>query len=561
MYTRYFGFNEKPFTLTPNARFIFLGTQHREAFAHLLYGINSRHGFIELIGEVGTGKTTVLRTLLGQLQERNCRVALIFNPGKTAEELLRSICQEFGVETSGRDVTGLLNGLNRFLLEENARGRTVVLVIDEAQNLRPDVLEQLRLISNLETENEKLIQIILAGQPELEKALQRHSLRQLNQRIAVRFRLGTMDRGETGAYIRHRLEIAGATTGVTFSRLAVVLIHLSSRGVPRMINILCDRALLTAYAYGRRTVSCSTVLRAMSELHGVSRRGLGFAGLVAGLVLVAMVGLLAGHKLPRGFSSPVPSPSESAPLKLPGQAPAGAPSPPAPPLSAVAALPGQSGGTEEFRHLERALVSQSQNSVHIGAFNGLMARWQTRPIRMFKGNLTVPGTFADLAAKRGLRCTLFRGTLDDAIRFDLPFLLSTRTAGKTGRYCLAVTSAQGQALTLSPSLLNRGSVRKNDLNPMVDGTFYLLWHDSARIPDNLAPGERSQGVRRLQELLKQAGCYRQAIDGAYSAATIGAVRQFQRSRGIPANDAGGELTLALLSRYDTVQRVPSLGGS
>lgn len=564
MYTRYFGLNEKPFTLTPNPRFIFLSNQHREAFAHLLYGINNRHGFIELIGEVGTGKTTVLRTLLDQLQKRNCRIALIFNPCMTAVELLRSIGQEFGLETRGLGSHDLLNNLNRFLLEENAGGRTVVLVIDEAQNLQPDVLEQLRLISNLETKNEKLIQIILAGQPELESVLQRHNLRQLNQRIAVRYRLGTMDRAETGAYIRHRLEIAGATTGVSFSGLALSLIHLSCHGAPRLINILCDRALLTAYANGRRTVSSPIVLRALSELYEASWRRFTLAGFVAAGVLLAMVGLLAWSRLPVVFSSEDPRPSEGISLPLPERLPAKsgstgslAPSPPM--LSAAGALPGSPG--EDGRRLEQALLNQSLNNAHINAFNGLMDRWQARPIRIFKGTLSVPGTFAELAAKRDLRCTSFQGSLDDVIRFDFPFLASTRVTGKKGRYCLAVTAARGESLTVSPSLSKGGVMGRNDLARMADGSFYLLWHDSAHIPDSLALGEKRHELRTLQRLLQQAGFYRGVVDGEYSAATITAVRRFQRSRGIPVNDSGGELTLALLSRYDTGQRTPSLSGS
>ena len=564
MYTRYFGLDEKPFTLTPNPRFIFLSKQHREAFAHLLYGINSHYGFIELIGEVGTGKTTVLRTLLGQLQDGGYRLALIFNPCMNSVELLRNICQEFGIETNGLGINDLLNGLNRFLLEENGKGRTVVLVIDEAQNLQPDVLEQIRLISNLETENDKLIQIILAGQPELESLLQRHNLRQLNQRIAVRFRLGALDGEETGAYIRHRLEVAGARGGVSFSRLAVRLIHLYSRGAPRMINIICDRVLLTAYADGRRTISPVVVLRAMNELSGVSRSGFTLAGSASALVIMSLIGLMAGQLLSEGSSSPEPPPSEVASLPLPPRSSrpgAGAFSSAAPPDSVAKAIPPSQEETEQVRRLRMALLGNGLNGAHIGAFNGLMARWQARPLRIFKGTLSVPNTFGELAAKRDLRCTIFQGSLDDAIRFDLPFLVSTTVADRKGRLCLAVTSAKGRWLTVCPVVQKGGVIAKNDLAPMADGTFYLLWRDSARIPSRLAPGERRRELQTLQRLLKQAGCYRQAIDGVYSKATIRAVREFQRSQGIPANDSGGELTLALLSRLDAAQMVPSLGGN
>jgi general secretion pathway protein A len=293
MYTNYFGFNEKPFTLTPNPRFIFLSDNHKEAFAHLLYGINHHHGFIELIGEVGTGKTTVLRTLLGQLQENNYRTALIFNPGLTSIELLRSINTEFGIDATSSYANELLAVLNRFLLEENAAGRTVVLVIDEAQNLDPSVLEQIRLISNLETEDDKLIQIILAGQPELEALLAKPELRQLDQRIAVRYRLTPLNMEETGAYIRHRMKVAGEPGGVSFSSCALKNIYLYTKGVPRLINILCDRALLMAYGDEHRNMNGNMVQRAIRELLNLPDKGRFSKGVAAAIAAVALLTALA----------------------------------------------------------------------------------------------------------------------------------------------------------------------------------------------------------------------------------------------------------------------------
>lgn len=292
MYTKYFGFNEKPFTLTPNPRFIYLSKNHKEAFAHLLYGINNHYGFIELIGEVGAGKTTVLRTLLSQLNEESYRSALIFNPCLTGVELLRSINHEFGLNSTSEYANELLGELNSFLLKENTQGITVVLVIDEAQNLSPEILEQLRLISNLETENDKLIQIILAGQLELSTILELPQLRQLNQRIAVRYRLKPMSSEETCTYIRHRMVVAGETGGVSFSRNAQTIIHLYSRGLPRLINNLCDRALLIAYGDERRLVTAGIVLRAVKELLNttqVKRLALQCAALLSVAIIIAAV--------------------------------------------------------------------------------------------------------------------------------------------------------------------------------------------------------------------------------------------------------------------------------
>ena len=309
MYTKYFGFNEKPFTLTPNPRFIYLSRNHKEAFAHLLYGINNHYGFIELIGEVGTGKTTVLRTLLSQLNDEHYRSALIFNPCLSGIELLRSINQEFGIDASSGFANELLAELNRFLLQENSNGRTIVLVIDEAQNLQPDVLEQIRLISNLETENDKLIQIILAGQPELEMLLHRPDLRQLNQRIAVRYRLRSMSMDETRAYIRHRMEVAGETGGVSFGRYAIKWIYLYTRGVPRMINILCDRALLIAYGDECRSVNAGIVTRAIKEILNMpqgKRLSLFRAGaaIVATAIIVILAALFWKPSVPQAQKKP-----------------------------------------------------------------------------------------------------------------------------------------------------------------------------------------------------------------------------------------------------------------
>ena len=266
MYTTYFGFQEKPFTLTPNPRFIYLSKNHKEAFAHLLYGIRHHYGFIALIGEIGTGKTTVLRTLLEQLKDEKYRTALIFSPCMTGVELLRCINKEFGLDSTGKLASDLLLCLNSFLLGENAEGKTVVLVIDEAQNLKPEVLEQLRLISNLETENDKLIQIVLAGQPELGQLLGQQSLRQLNQRIAVRYRLKPMNFKETATYIQHRMEVAGKASGDFFTRLAMLAIHLYAMGVPRVTNILCDRSLLVAYGDEKRKITFFIVFDAILEI-------------------------------------------------------------------------------------------------------------------------------------------------------------------------------------------------------------------------------------------------------------------------------------------------------
>ncbi len=245
MYCDHFGFSEKPFTITPNPQFVFLSGIHREAYARLLYGVDSHAGFIALTGEVGTGKTTMLRTLLTQL------------------------CREFGVSAAEQSRSGYLDALYTFLIDQNSAGRTVVLVIDEAQNLEPDVLEQVRMISNLETERDKLIQIILAGQPELNDVLRRHDLRQLNQRITVRCRLTPMKLEDTASYINHRLKISGSRLPEIFPRAAVRRIYRFSQGIPRLINVACDRALVMAWTRESCSVSPSIAAEVIAELQQV----------------------------------------------------------------------------------------------------------------------------------------------------------------------------------------------------------------------------------------------------------------------------------------------------
>ena len=277
MYCEFFGFSEKPFTITPNPHFIFLSSIHREAFGRLLYGVDSHAGFIALTGEVGTGKTTVLRTLLTQMDPDKYRSALIFNPCMSGEQLLESICKEFGIQSDGKDRFSYLDALNRFLLEQHQSGLTVVLVIDEAQNLAPEVLEQVRMISNLETERDKLIQIILAGQPELDVVLARHDLRQLSQRITVRCSLTPMKLKDTQDYINHRLKVSGSRIPGIFSPKAVKQIYRFSRGIPRLINVACEQALVMAWTRESLSITPEISSQVLLELKPtVERNGFWF---------------------------------------------------------------------------------------------------------------------------------------------------------------------------------------------------------------------------------------------------------------------------------------------
>jgi general secretion pathway protein A len=266
MYEKHFHLDERPFSIAPDPRFLFMSARHREALAHLLYGVGEGGGFVQLTGEVGTGKTTLCRALLEQLPG-NVDVALILNPKVTAPELIATLCDEVRVSypAGTGSIKTLTDALNRYLLQAHAGGRRTVLLIDEAQNLAPEVLEQVRLLTNLETAREKLLQVILIGQPELRALLAREDLRQLSQRVTARYHLEPMNHGETEAYIRHRLQVCGAT-GQLFSRGALDTVHRLSGGVPRLINVLADRALLGAYVEGQAQVSAAVVRRAAREV-------------------------------------------------------------------------------------------------------------------------------------------------------------------------------------------------------------------------------------------------------------------------------------------------------
>lgn len=270
MYKEYFGLHEEPFNVTPDPRFIFFSRKHLDAFSCLIYGIESRKGFVQITGEIGAGKTTVCRAALDQLKEKT-HSALILNPKLSELFLLMTIAEDFGINLRSHTKKDCFDALNHFLLEEFHKGYNTVLVIDEAQGLTPGTLEQIRLLSNLETNREKLIQIVLIGQPELRETLNHPSLAQLRQRIAIRFHLTPLDRKEVEEYIHHRLSVAGLAAGIPtpFTQEAVDFIYQHTGGIPRLINTLCDNALLAAYAHGVCQVDAKLAEETLNETEGV----------------------------------------------------------------------------------------------------------------------------------------------------------------------------------------------------------------------------------------------------------------------------------------------------
>jgi general secretion pathway protein A len=267
VYLDYYGLKEPPFNITPNPRFLFFSAKHREAFNHLLYGIRERKGFVQLTGEVGAGKTTLCRALLEQLGP-TFSTALILNPVLDADLLVKAIAMELNLQVKGLDRLETVAEINRFLLQQVEDGKDTVLIIDEAQDLTPALLEQVRLLSNLETDERKLLQIVLMGQPELRDRLNDYGLRQLRQRITIRYHLNPFRRNEIGQYVQHRLQVSGANGTPNFTPGALWRIYNYSKGIPRLINAICDKCLLAGYVARRDRIDFFMVGRAMRELEG-----------------------------------------------------------------------------------------------------------------------------------------------------------------------------------------------------------------------------------------------------------------------------------------------------
>ncbi len=267
MYLEYYGLSEPPFNITPNPRFLFYSAKHREAFNHVLYGIRERKGFVQLTGEVGAGKTTICRAILEKLGE-GYSTALILNPILDSDGLMKAIAAEYGLKIKGFDRMETLGAINEFLLSLVEHGKDAVLIIDEAQDLTDELLEQVRLLSNLETDDRKLLQIVLMGQPELRDRLNAHNLRQLRQRITVRYHLKPLTMEEVARYIQHRLQVSGANGAPWFTRAAIWRIHRYSQGVPRLVNALSDKCLLAGYVKQTDHIDFYTVGRAIRELEG-----------------------------------------------------------------------------------------------------------------------------------------------------------------------------------------------------------------------------------------------------------------------------------------------------
>lgn len=560
MYLRHYGFEDHPFSITPDPAFLYLSAHHREAFGHLLYGTGEHGGFVQLTGEVGTGKTTLIRALLAQDIE-GVDVALCLNPCLTVTEFVAAICDELGVAyPDNATLKALTDALNAYLLETHAAGRRTVLILDEAQNLSRDVLEQVRLLTNLETHKHKLLRIILVGQPELAEMLQRPDLRQLAQRITARYHLRSLDRRESAAYIRHRLERVGGDPRL-FTPAACAAVHRRTGGVPRLINIVCERALMGGYGLGRRRIDRRTVRRAARETlpRGYSPDGrawrrvlvpLATAAGVAGLALVlnyrvnggnvslATLGGVSDRGRP---AAPGPAEAdESGPLPA---ALAAAPEEAAAPAADAAPPDSAADGS--------AAVDDETLPPGDADLGQLLRLWGVF------GSAVETGC-AQLAVG-DLRCFAGRGGFAELARFDRPALLTLQTDEGRRRVLLSRLTPATATLVFPGGTRDVTHAR---LAELWTGEYELVWRKAAA-PGYARVGTVGESVVWLRRRLMLSRGDNPAARTARPSPTFdraleAALRRFQLTHGLEPDGTLGPRTMLVLENLTPAPGTPRL---
>jgi general secretion pathway protein A len=540
MYLSFFGLLEKPFAITPDPRYLYLSARHAEALAHLLYGINEAGGFVQLTGEVGTGKTTIIRSLLAQTP-KNAEIALILNPRMTASEFLLTICEELGIgvpDAATDSRKDLVDILNHYLLRAHADGRRIVLVVDEAQNLAPDVLEQVRLLTNLETNTQKLLQIILIGQPELRDLLARNELRQLAQRVTGRYHLHPLSAAETAAYVRHRLRVAGATSDIFSSMALAELFHLSG-GVPRVINVVADRALLGAYTQDRHRVTNGLVRHAAAEVFGrrFAPRWLPWLGAAAAAAVLAATvwGMwpLTSWRLDRQPPAPVASAVKEA---APHHEIVKTRAPPATPPAAIAVAPPPPSAPS----LQTLLTQHNDATGTDDAFLRLFGLWGAHYVA---GN-TDPCT---QAAQQGLECLVQRGSFGQLRVYNRPAILMLNDdAGSKHQVVLAGLDDEHARIDIAGQTQQVGI---GELSRYWFGDFVMLWRPGTQKVKPLSVGMRGDEVRWLRESLErlQGVTAGQSVSDVFDTELSHLVMDFQRQHRLAVDGIAGVQTQIVLA--------------
>ncbi len=552
MYTSFFGLNEKPFAITPDPRYLFMSERHGEGLAHLLYGVTDSGGFIQLTGEVGTGKTTLVRTLLGQLPAE-VDVALILNPQVTVLEFLQAICQELGVELpeDRSSPMALVDALNRFLLDAHARGRRIILLVDEAQNLSAEVLEQLRLLTNLETSKQKLLQIILIGQPELRDILARNNLRQLAQRVTGRYHLEPLSRDESARYIEHRMKVAGALTEI-FDERAKREVYRLSGGIPRVMNVICDRALLGAYSKESRRVDKKLVKSAAAEVSGRTTRSQGLKW-AAGIAAVAIAVLLAAsipRLLPESADGLVPDSAELLADRAVADERASI---------AMLAVEGQPDAEAELEDAERDL----EYSLRSGALPGTPEQAMARILSLWGVEYDAnAGSGCDQAKANGLSCLRQRGSWSVLQQLDRPALLTlTDSRGDTYRSVLVALNDETAKLAFGDSMR---TFPLAEVSKLWFGQYLIIWRPPNGAPTSIRPGTRSPSVlwlrRSLAELGNSEGSAPSADADYFDEELEAEVREFQRRHRLQVDGLAGEQTQIIINSALAEGGTPRLSG-
>ena len=545
MYTSFFGLSEKPFAITPDPRYLYLSERHAEALAHLLYGINESGGFIQLTGEVGTGKTTVVRTLLSRVPH-HADVAVILNPRVTPVEFLLTICEELGLGIAEADrdsVKQMVDALNRRLLSGHADGRRIIVLVDEAQNLSIEVLEQVRLLTNLETPTQKLLQIILIGQPELRELLDRTDLRQLAQRITGRYHLKPLSREETKGYVRHRLRVAGATEDI-FTPAALVELHRLSQGIPRVINVACDRALLGAYPQEVKKINAGLVRRAAGEVYGRRFLPTWLGWVVGSFGLVALAGtLFLGWQFwlqssPIFSAARAPKSAAAAhPATTPAMTPAAQP---------VVAAPVATVPAPKLASVKALLEANEANTTDAAAFRRLLSLWGTA--------LSDDRDPCGQAAKAGLSCLEQRGSWTQVRTLNRPAIL-TLTDERGQRHRVVLSSLDDRTATLNLGEHNE-KVSIDDLSRDWFGEFTVVWKPKTSRARSLSLGMQGDEVRWLRRSLNalRGGAADPEHADVYDQELAIAVQNFQREHRLNVDGIAGVQTQVVL---DTALADPS----
>lgn len=531
LYKNTFRLQEAPFSITPDPRFLYLSNQHKEGLAHLMFGINHAGGFILLTGEVGTGKTTLCRHLLQQLGD-DTDYALVLNPMVTAPELVQTICEELAIEVksgtaSGDAVKPWIDALNGYLIRAYRAGRRTLLIIDEAQNLTREVLEQVRLLTNLETDSEKLLRVILLGQPELAKVVQRTDYQQLAQRITARYHLGPLAWSEVPDYLAYRFRVAGGGK-LPFSRAAVRLLARKCQGIPRKLNVLADRALVGAYAKSQDQVSYAIVRRAARETHIGTRFKWS-----TGLILVTAAIVLGSILLTWLFMADDPPSKARQDQDSKGDAAQVSSVP-----EKVSADP-DSESVPQSMQSENALVAPFEADDYLdfrAALKLILELWHTP-------SATLPDS--DLCAfvgRFGLACLEAQGRWQDVLKINRPALLAIQDYQGETNWLVAIAGDQ-HSLTIRAK--DKVKTRQaTNLYPQWSGHFLLIWQLPPSYYGLISEGDQNNTVNWLRESLKELGYNADAQNpNHFGAALAQQLRTFQRSRGLRADGIAGPRTI------------------